>query len=245
MKVASENDEIRWIALGDSDVPYSVRISSRARRVRLEIGKDKGLLVVVPRGFSLAGVTSVLSRKAHWILRKLDYFQSLSTSARDRKPGDGTLVPYRGKSLALDICMRPGCRPMVKREDGHLRVMTPSSTSPVIRDALDRWYRREARQIVTRRAQSLAREFGVSYNRLYIRNQRTRWGSCSTRRNLSFNWRLIMMPPEVMDYVIIHELTHLEVLNHSRHFWQLVGARCSGYQTHKSWLRENGCELRF
>ena len=239
------NCEIRWTALGGRDVSYSVRVSSRAKRVRLEISKDRGLLVVIPKRFSLADVPNVLKGKSRWILRKLDYFDSQRASEPTHRLGDGDAVPYRGRSLALDICIRPGGRPMVRREKSLLRMVLPDHEPSVVIKTLENWYRQEARRVVTQRVESFAGTFGSSYNKIYIRNQRTRWGSCSTHKNLSFNWRLVIMPPEVMDYVIIHELTHLEELNHSRHFWQLVEARCPGYRDYKSWLKEKGSSLMF
>jgi predicted metal-dependent hydrolase len=241
--MASRNCESYRIAMGDRDIPYSVRISSRAKRVRLEISGAAGLLVVIPKRFSLADVPNVLKGKSRWILQKLDYFGSRCDSECARPLGDGDTVPYRGSSLALDICIRPDGRPVVRRDEGVLRVVASDCSPFAIRTIVENWYRREARRAITRRVDSLADAFGLSYNKIYIRNQRTRWGSCSTRGNLNFNWRLVTMPPVVMDYVIIHELSHLEQPNHSRHFWQLVESRCPSYRDHKSWLKEKSLSL--
>jgi predicted metal-dependent hydrolase len=83
----------------------------------------------------------------------------------------------------------------------------------------------------------------VSFDRLAIRDQRTRWGSCSSRRTLSFNWRLVLAPPEVLDYVAVHELCHLRVPNHSARFWRLVEQRRPGYREPRAWLARHGWEL--
>ena len=237
------NCHIYRIAMGDRDIPYSVRISLRAKRVRLEISGDAGLLVVIPERFSLADVPNVLKGKSRWILQKLDHFGSRRDSERARPLGDGDTVPYRGRSLALDICIRPGGRPVARRDEGVLRVVASDCSPSAIRTIVENWYRQEARRAITRRVDALADAFGLSYNKIYIRNQKTRWGSCSTRGNLSFNWRLVTMPPDVMDYVIIHELSHLDQPNHSRHFWQLVEVRCPGYRGCKSWLKEKSSSL--
>jgi predicted metal-dependent hydrolase len=96
---------------------------------------------------------------------------------------------------------------------------------------------------VTMLADEEAEELGVSFKRIEIRDQRTRWGSCSTRGTLSFNWRLVLAPYDVLDYVVVHELCHILEPNHSRRFWKLVETRRPGWRTHRDWLHQHGPEL--
>ena len=103
--------------------------------------------------------------------------------------------------------------------------------------------RRAARELVTMVAEEEAEALGVSYRRIDIRDQRTRWGSCSPRGTLSFNWRLSLAPLEVLDYVVVHELCHLREPNHSPRFWRLVTERRPGWRKQRAWLREHGPEL--
>ncbi|MHB8470782.1 MAG: M48 family metallopeptidase [Gaiellaceae bacterium] len=103
--------------------------------------------------------------------------------------------------------------------------------------------RRAAREVVAMLAEEEAVELGVRYERIEIRDQRTRWGSCSTRGTLSFNWRLVLAPFEVLDYVVVHEVCHLREANHSRRFWQLVESRRPDWRVQRDWLREHGPEL--
>jgi predicted metal-dependent hydrolase len=102
---------------------------------------------------------------------------------------------------------------------------------------------RAARELVTMVAEEEAEALGVSYRRIDIRDQRTRWGSCSPRGTLSFNWRLALAPLEVLDYVVVHELCHLREANHSPRFWRLVSERRPAWREHRAWLREHGAEL--
>ncbi|MCM2266476.1 MAG: M48 family metallopeptidase [Elusimicrobiales bacterium] len=104
--------------------------------------------------------------------------------------------------------------------------------------------RRAAREIISARVAHWAAALGVEYKRVFIKNQRSMWGSCSMRRNLNFNWRLAAAAPEVLDYVVIHELCHLREMNHSKKFWAHVGAACPEYKARRRWLRDNTALLR-
>ncbi len=111
------------------------------------------------------------------------------------------------------------------------------------RAALERWYRRTARTEIGARLDNACRQAGTTYTTLTIRGQRTRWASCSSSGAMSFNWRLLLAPEPVVDYVVWHEVCHLEVLNHSSRFWALVAARCPGYREQVTWLRRHGATL--
>lgn len=104
-------------------------------------------------------------------------------------------------------------------------------------------YRQAAKEYIPKRAEYYAAQLGVSYNRITIRDQKTRWGSCSGKGNLSFNWRLILAPPKILDYVVVHELCHRREMNHSPRFWALVESILPDYKQSRKWLKENGDKL--
>lgn len=104
-------------------------------------------------------------------------------------------------------------------------------------------YRQAAKEYIPKRADYYAAILGVTYNTITIRDQKTRWGSCSGKGNLSFNWRLILAPPKVLDYVVVHELCHRKEMNHSPRFWALVESIMPDYQQYRKWLKENGDAL--
>lgn len=110
-------------------------------------------------------------------------------------------------------------------------------------EVMDRRYRQAARDYFSRRCEYYCRLTGGNYARITIRDQKTRWGSCSSTGTLSFNYRLMFAPPRVLDYVVVHELCHLTYMNHSRDFWNLVGAVMPEYKVHRTWLKEHGEEL--
>lgn len=110
-------------------------------------------------------------------------------------------------------------------------------------EALERRYRSAARSLIEQRCAYYCHITGGVYTSVTIRDQKTRWGSCSSRGTLSFNYRLIFAPPQVLDYVVVHELCHLTHMNHSKEFWNMVGSVMPDYKTHRKWLKEHGGEL--
>jgi predicted metal-dependent hydrolase len=136
-------------------------------------------------------------------------------------------------------------RVTVGLEGTELRAVLPASVPEeqrpqVLKAAIEKWYRAEAARQLPPRVHELARRDGLTFRRIFIKGQKTRWGSCSSLGNLNFNWRLMMCPPEVIDYIIIHELCHLREMNHSPRFWKLVEERCPDYKERKAWLKQKG-----
>ena len=160
--------------------------------------------------------------------------------------GQGGVVPYLGRELLLNGRVESWRqRPHVAQRGEVLRVRVGSPGPEPIRDALERWYRVRAREEVAWRLEEACARAGTSYRSLSIRAQQTRWASCSSNGTMSFNWRLLLAPEEILDYVVEHEVAHLEVLDHSQRFWRLVGRRSPRYREHERWLRRHGPALRF
>lgn len=118
-----------------------------------------------------------------------------------------------------------------------------SDLSDIQRNALEMRYKEAARSYIPKRVAYYHAFTGGTYNRICIRSQKTRWGSCSSNGTLSFNWRLMLAPPAVLDYVVVHELCHLTHMNHSKEFWLSVEAVCPDYRSLRKWLKEHGSEL--
>ena len=221
-------------------IPYPIRRSDRARRARIIVDAD-GVEVVIPRRMALRHVEPFVAEKQEWIERTL---------ARYRREviadlSDGGFVPYLGERLELDVRVEPGrVRPHVARRADWLTVKVGERGQAAVADALERWYRKRARIELPPRLDAATARAGTSWTRLSIRGQRTRWASCSEDGAMSFNWRLLLAPAEILDYVVEHEVAHLEVLDHSPRYWKLLGSRCPDYKQHERWLRRNGHTLR-
>lgn len=126
----------------------------------------------------------------------------------------------------------------------HLKEISERQMSNEILSEEERLKRvQKALRVIPERVEYFAEMMNVTYGRITIREQKTRWGSCSSEKNLNFNWKLILAPPEVLDYVVVHELCHLKEMNHSKAFWDEVGKVMPEYETYKLWLKENGWKL--
>ena len=215
------------------EVVYQVRRSDRARRVRVTVDAVRGVEVVLPRRAPEREAAAAIRELRPWIERRVAEL----AGARAAVAARGDTVPYLGRTLAL-VSDFPSRTRVVRRGD---TLLVPEGSERV--PALERWYRRAARAEVEPRLQRACAAAGTSYSRLTIRGQRTRWASCSRSGAMSFNWRLLLAPEPVLDYVIWHEVCHLEVMDHSTRFWRLVASRSPGYREQVRWLRVNGATL--
>lgn len=123
-------------------------------------------------------------------------------------------------------------------------IQSESKYTPQQREGLEKRYREAAREYIPRRADYYAQQLGVSFERIRIAEQKTRWGSCSSKGTLSFNWKLMLAPPKILDYVVVHEVCHLKEMNHSPRFWKLVEELMPDYKECRKWLKENGSTLQ-
>ena len=225
-----------------SSIPYRIRRSERARRARILVD-GSGVEVVVPRRFPLREVEPFVEEKRDWIERTLRRMRQTELELPPARLEDGGEVTFLGQRLHLRVRVEPGRRrEHVGRRGSELRVALP--TGVPVRDALERWYRRRARVEVAARLDAACARAGTGYTGLQIRGQRTRWASCSSNGAMSFNWRLLLAPPEILDYVVEHEVAHLEVLDHSQRFWRLLASRCPDWRAREAWLRRHGHALR-
>jgi predicted metal-dependent hydrolase len=227
-----------------TSVPYRIRRSDRARHARILVGPN-GVEVVVPPRFPIRDVQPFVDEKSRWIERTLRRMRESEAEVGRAVLEDGGEVPYLGERLLLRVHIEPGrVRPHVKRLGPVLRAAVGAEPG-ALEDALERWYRRQARDEVEPRLDAAVARAGTRYTTLQIRGQQTRWASCSSSGAMSFNWRLLLAPAEVLDYVVEHEVAHLAVPDHSDRFWDLLADRCPDYREYEGWLRRHGHALRF
>ncbi len=188
---------------------------------------------MLPRRAAEREAATAISELRPWIERRVAELER----ARAAVAGRGDSVPYLGESLRL--IAQAGRRRAHRKGDD---LLVPAAAGER-RAALERWYRSAARAEIAPRLDRACAVSGKRYTRLAIRGQRTRWASCSPSGAMSFNWRLMLAPGAVLDYVVWHEVCHLEVLDHSPRFWALLARRCPDYREHARWLRHYGATL--
>ncbi len=228
----------RLVAAGRAlDVP--VRESSRSRTLRVTVGPDHPLEVVVPVGTGDRAIDRFLREKRDWIARNVAAAEA--TASRPGRLGLEQAGVMFVHGLPVPVSRVRNRRPVARLARGRVTV---GGTPPQAQAALERLYRRLARAAVTQTADRQARSLDLTYSAIGIGDQRTLWGSCSSRGRLSFSWRLMLAPREVLDYVVVHELCHLRHAHHRRSFWRMVEEAWPGHVEQERWLREHGRELQ-
>lgn len=234
--------ETRKTVLEGQTIFYSVKRSSRARHVRLEVRGETGLTVVIPSSYDAGQLPDLLSKKRQWVLEKLARHTRIPSLSAEKELESGDYIPYLGRSLKVLERHNASAADSVVQDDGQL-LINLNNRNARLNLVVEWWYRQQAQKLIQKRADELSARLGVTYRRLCIRGAKTRWGSCSQKGNLNFNWKLMMAPEPVINYVIIHELVHLKEMNHSKKFGDLVAEHCPQWRRHKRWLKEHQSEL--
>lgn len=232
-------DAARTVDLRGSTISYDVRHSTRAERSRITVDAG-GVTVVVPDG-AVVDPEHILQNHADWVLDRHREAEAYRDRMPDRRFEAGASFPYLGEPHEVVV----ETRPYSVVDDGTLRLAAHHVADTSVKRALETLYRRRARERFESLAAEYAAAMGVEYDRIEVRNQRTKWGSCSTTGTISLNWRLLLGPPEVSEYVVIHELAHRHKMNHSEAFWSLVADHDPAYERHRTWLSEHATRLVF
>jgi predicted metal-dependent hydrolase len=213
-------------------------IRSKRKTVALVVGEDGKLTVRAPLRLSKKAIDEFVQSKADWVRRNQEKAHRLRSERGVKRFAAGESYWFLGKQYALQIVERP--KPELTL-NGSFQLARLSQ--PKARLTFEDWYRREARRVLTEHAARIASQNGFTYARLRISSARTNWGSCSARGTLSFTYRLVMAPLEVIEYVVTHELVHTQVRNHSAEFWRRVAELSPDYKRHIRWLKDNGHRL--
>jgi predicted metal-dependent hydrolase len=231
----------RQAKLQGRTIEYTLKQSPRIGGVRLEVRTDSGLTVVVPKRYSLHYVDELLDKKSDWILRHLST-PPLQMPLFHKEVDHGEKVPYMGKRLEL-VVTSDGARSAgayLKGNKLHISTAPGFSRAKV----LEAWYRDEAARVFTEKADRFQQQMGLHYGHITIRGQKKRWASASPTGALSINWKLLLAPEEIIDYVIMHELAHFKHMDHSRNFWEFLARFCPKWREYRRWLVTHEDELK-
>src|SRR5262245_5572418 len=218
------------LVIAGNEIEVSVARHRLARRYVVRVTESGNVRLTVPRGASIAGGLAFAGRQAEWIER-----QRQRQALRAAPWVTGTAIRFRGTPVSLLVT------PDVV-ELGPLRIRRGAQRADIRSDVESR-LRKLAEAELVPRCVELARQTNVQIARVSVRDQRSRWGACSSKRVITLNWRLIQMPQAVSDYIIFHELMHVRQPNPSRRFWREVASVCSWWRESERWLRQHGREL--
>ncbi|MEI7849597.1 MAG: SprT family zinc-dependent metalloprotease [Chloroflexota bacterium] len=211
-------------------------IRSKRKTIAILIQRDGKVIVRAPLKTSERVINAFVESKSTWISEKKALAQQ-RVSNPIRQFINGEKLPLLGKQITLRLVEDHTQRTALTLQNEFLLTKKAQTQAAGI---FEKWYKAYAAQIITERVKFHAAQFGFHYEKIRITSARTRWGSCSSRGTLSFTWRLVMAPLEVVDYVVIHELAHLKIKNHSAVFWAEVGRLMPAYQSRRDWLKKNG-----
>ncbi len=215
-------------------VVYSCR-----KTLSLEVTPAGDVLVRAPRNLSSGYLFCFLKRKRKWILRHLDQVRKKEQGIFPRNFQEGEKIMYLGVVYQIRLVQQPLC-PLVFNNDFFLDQSFVSSARELFRQ----WYTGEALRVIPERVFLCARRWNLKFQRVAVKDLSSLWGSCSRNINLSFNWRLVMAPFSVIDYVAVHELAHGLERNHSWRFWDAVESMLPDYRNERQWLKDYGHFLK-
>ena len=224
-------------------VDYVLKQSPRIRGIRLEIHNDSGLMVIVPKRYRSEQVEDILEKKSGWILRHLPDRKPVQIPLFRKEVDHGEKIRYMDKMIEV-VVTKDTPKSTVAYLNGN-RLFIPCGPGTRGRaKILEDWYRSQAADIFKEKADRFQTEMGLRYSRIVIRGQRKRWASASPLGNLSINWKLLMAPEAVVDYVIMHELAHLKHMDHSKKFWEFLAGFCPDWRKYRKWLVTHEDELK-
>ncbi len=237
-------EQLTLFSLSDHQAPlpeYQVRESSRARHVSLRVSYQGALEVVVPAGFDREEIPAILERRRGWITKTLKRIQhqrqTLPQEHTAEKPTQLALLAC-GEVWKLRYSSDRGTPlSLVQTQPLELTLRGNEAAIETCHALLRNWLQRKARLVLAPWLQRLSADCDLAYSRLTVRGQATRWGSCSSHQSISLNYKLLFLPPPVVDYVLIHELCHTVHMNHSKAFWRLVSQYCPTYEAARGELK--------
>lgn len=228
------------------EIQISKIIRSRRRTIELQINSDSSLIVRAPLRVSERYINKLVYKKRLWISKKQEFMLRQKQLTKQKEFISGESFLYLGNTYKLQIVDNSKL-PLLP-----LSLESSTGTFFLSRTHLDKakelfmlWYKEQAKQKITERVDFYCSQTGLKYNKVRITDAGSRWGSCGSKNSLNFNWRLIMAPPGVLDYVVVHEVAHITEKNHSKRFWLKVETIFPDYKIHRKWLKENKCQLLF
>ena len=225
----------------ENNIAINVHRTARLKTVSIQVLRGK-VKISVPKNLEQFKIDRILKSKSKWIKKKL-FLQSKITSFRNKEYVSGEDFLYLGRHYRLKIII--GQKYNTEFKDGYLKVtVKDKSNTQKIKRLIKKWYLEKAQLHLNKMTLDLSKELGVDFHSVKVRNYNSRWGGCSSTGKIFYNWRIIMAPAKIINYVVLHELVHLKEHNHSKRFWKLLKSYYSDLDYAKQWLVYNSHTLK-
>ncbi len=225
---------------GTEKIDFDVTFRKR-KSLSIQIDISGNVKVISPLGKSTEEIFRILEGKSKWILKKRIELSEKASKKRSYGYVNGEAFAYLGRDYRLQIIVDSSARmPKVELSEDSLFVVSLTQDPQAIKEILRSWYKYKAKIIINERISLYQAYFDIKPSKVIVKDQSKRWGSCTSEGKLLLNWKCLMMPLEVLDYIIIHEMCHLVHMNHSKNFWDLVKRISPDYETHKKHLKDYG-----
>ena len=229
---------------GDSTIRFTPYYSSRRKTIEIAVDAPGQVIVTSPEGRTDEEIIKVVARKAKWITQQLYKMKDIRFQPVMREFVNGEALLYMGRNYRLDLQLDPDIRkPVVTLTKGIFSIQTKSAEQDYLRPFMIDWYKRKCSHKIQKRVDYYAAKLGVQPKEIHVKEQKKRWASCTLDNTLYFNWRCILAPSPILEYIIVHELCHMLEKSHSARFWALLRTVMPDYEARKKWLMDNGVKL--
>lgn len=238
------------VKYGSHNIEFVLKRGNRRKTVAIQVASASQVIILAPNFLKGEKIREIVKKKAKWIIEKQNYFKKVETLFPPKEFVSGEQVLYQGRKYRLKVAEKKDDFPDNLAISGRKIVATvdpelnADEKKSAIKKAILKWYLSEADQIIRQRTKRYIPILDVMPRKIEIKDQEKRWGSCSSKSVLRFNWRIIMAPISIIDYVVVHELCHLKVKNHSPAFWRLMSLAVPDYRKRRDWLRKNSAIFR-
>ena len=214
------------------------------KTMSIEVEPNGEINVISPSGYDTEAILEKVKSKASWIIQKQYEMAPINNEKIQREAVSGESYMYLGRSYSLDVVLDESIKEIeVKLYRGKFVVRSYTKNEVIIKNALEQWYREKTIEKVKERVEYYQGYFKDNVKDIKVKDQKKRWASCTARNILLFNWRCVMAKSSVLDYIVVHELCHMEHKDHSKAFWDRVSSVMPDYEVRKQWLKENGIKL--
>ncbi len=236
---------MEFIKYGKYNIPYTIKRSKRKKTLAISISPTAQVIVLSPEFLKNEEIEKLVKKKVQWIIEKQKYFKHLMAIYPEKEFISGEEILFLGRRYRLKIKKLSDVSEPILNIEGRRVVITinhrwdSDKRKEVIRNILKNWYLSKVEEIIEKRINRYSKQLGLIPKEIKIKDQKKRWGSCSEKGIIRFNWKIIMAPVSIIDYIVVHELCHLKIKNHSNDFWKLVSLTFSNYEKRRDWLKNN------